>query len=239
MKKFCSQCGQENLDDVKFCAKCGTPFFQDKITNSKIESTVSSVETMNNNERIRGNTSFFKSKLFLSCMIILLLGSIVGGGYYYYQQQQILLEQEAMQKASEERAAAEKRENELKEKEAKDRITNGIKAALTHLDHNETLLKELADKINSGNYDRSYFNAQRQTFLNELNRPVELIDTYMMNNDEVTKNEVKAMLELQRLRANMMYDGLNWDKSKFYIGGQYYDDYYAKLKSFKQKYNVE
>lgn len=239
MSKLCSRCGKENDSTSKFCIGCGAKLVVPN-TSPVTPPPPTTPQNPQNISSSKQSTSFFNSKTLLIILITVISTSgLLAGGYYFYQHQQELAVEAALQKAEGERAAAEKLKQEKAEKEASDKVKKGITTALNHLSHNESMLKDLSDKINSGNYDRTYFNMQRNSFFTELLSPLDSIDIDMESNETVTKDEVKAMIELQRLRANMMYSGLNGDTSKFATGGLYYDDYYNKLAAFKNKYNVQ
>ena len=241
MTRFCPECGKKIADHVKFCPECGMGL------NGK--STVEP-EKLSCEQPVAfvARSSFFernkKNLLVIAFAVAAVLGCCAGG-YTYYQNQKVAAAQaeaeaeaRAAQKAEDDRKAAEKAAAEKKMQEQHAKVRAGLSNALGRLQHNEEMLKDMADKLNSGTYDSAYFNMKRSSFYKELLAPVDELDTIMAGNDNTAKSEVKALIEIQRVRANMMYQGLNGDSSKFATGDQYYGDYYAKLNAFKTKYNL-
>lgn len=240
MSKFCENCGSPLKDDERFCSNCGNIVENNSMNTTYIPQNAQMPQSQ--------ESSFWeqnKKAIIISIVAILVVLSAVGGGYYYHQKQVLAAQaaaeaeaQAAAKKAADEKAAAEKAAAEQKVQEANAKVRVGISTALDKLQHNEDLLKDMTDKINAGTYDRNYFNYKRYNFFDELSSVGKNVDSYMPNNDEETKNEVKALVEIQIDRANMLYAGLNGDRSKFVVGGQYYDDYQKKLSEFKSKHGM-
>ena len=90
-KIYCSECGSELEDTVKFCSSCGTPVDNTDITpnsNEKLDNNNISKENSINKESVKSNNSksFTTSKVFLGiagiCIIIFILGIVLIGSSF-------------------------------------------------------------------------------------------------------------------------------------------------------------
>jgi len=76
---YCISCGQENVDDAKFCLKCGKPF---DITSSHVNNKMAPLPTATPQDSLPGSLTeedHQTAKSFAALALILVLFSIFGG----------------------------------------------------------------------------------------------------------------------------------------------------------------
>ena len=252
MAKFCKNCGAPLDEGIKFCKSCGTAVAANSSSGNGVQQ-VGSTEpgrqegasySMANTHKQMGAEHSKNKQFVIIGLLIAILVAAAGGGYYYYHQQQVKIEQMQAEQAAAEEAKAKKEAEEKAAKEQNDKqqaqITSAyIQKALSQLDAGERDLKSLADMINSGVYMTS-------TLLNEEANVVSRIEGRRADLKKMTApadssivNDVEALYSIQTQRANFMAKGIQGDTSQYAVGGNYYDQYYAKLDAFKKVHNVQ
>ena len=241
--RFCKNCGQQLDSDIRFCSECG-------VDNEDTLSLLEDKQEVSRESQMSWWTP--KRKVIAGLLaVVIVLGVTVGSYSYYNHQQKVMIEQqeaEAARQAALEQARLQQKEKEeaaekKKQEEDKLKVKDGINKALNVLNTNESDLHKLEDTIAKGTYSSRYYDGIRDQIYSPIINTRESIDTFMPNNDTVTKNDVVALLNLQKARLDMLYNVIsskNYDAKEYFDAAQQLAErYQEKMDEFKVKYGIK
>lgn len=241
--RFCKNCGQQLDSDIRFCPECG-------VDNEDTLSLLEDKQEVSRESQMSWWTP--KRKVIAGLLaVVIVLGVTVGSYSYYNHQQKVMIEQqeaEAARQAALEQARLQQKEKEeaaekKKQEEDKLKVKDGINKALNVLNTNERDLHKLEDTIAKGTYSSRYYDGMRDQLYSPIINIRESIDTFMPNNDTVTKNDVVALLNLQKARLDMLYNVIsskNYDAKEYFDAAQQLAErYQEKMDEFKAKYGIK
>lgn len=236
MAEFCGKCGAVLELNAKFCKKCGA---------SIVEPLKKGIAVNNDTD---GERSYNKLTIIAIVVAIIVFFAMGAGGYYVYTQNQktITTEKNASSNSQKEQ---DKKNSDVKgiintaspdvydrnakaEDEKKSKVSYYAKSAITSLSYNEKTLKQVADYINSGKYDKDFLLNRVKGCQNEMKSQI-LILKESKNRISEIDGLIDNLYDLQQKRLECMRKGIMGDKSQFAVGGQYYEEYQTKLKQLE------
>ena len=234
--RFCKNCGQLLDGDIRFCPECG-------VDNEDTLLLLEDKQEVSRESHMSWWTT--KRKVIAGLFaIVIVLGVTVGSYSYYDNQQKVMIEKQKAEVALEQAKLQQKEKEEAAEKkkqeEDKLKVKDGINKALNVLNTNERDLHKLEDTIAKGSYSSRYYDGILDQLYNPIINTRESIDKLMQNNDPVTKNDVVALLNLQKARLDMLYNVIsskNYDAKEYFDAAQQLAErYQEKMDEFKAKY---
>ena len=237
---ICSKCGESIEGMTKFCRHCGPPIGGQVGAptgaqpvaiqpNQQQHMGQQQVTYSNGNQ---GKDDFYKTlKWIVIAFAVVILGIV---GWYFTSNDSKPAVTKAPEVTTEDTKAKEAENEKAKAAEAQKLQAQMTKeaqqAAVNRLMEFESVLKSMADDINSGSITAGM---ATQSFRSSKVQQV-TIDSETMNRlDPTSRSAIQDMNNLQKERMNAMFDGLRGYQYRYTEGGKMYDLFYSKLDEFK------
>lgn len=230
MPNFCIKCGTKLDESVKFCPVCGCSTDAKEAASAKISLPLRKSEKI-----YPAKKSNNKNIAIIACLVvfIILLGAV--GGYYFYTQQK----QKAISVAAQEQAAKTASDKITAAKqEERNKIKMYARNTVENLKQGQIDLKNLADDINSGYYDKDTLLRRESNIVALIENRRTGLKSQMQPSDTSIIAKSDELFSIQIQRANCMARGMQGDTHQYSIGRKYSDDFDGLLYEFKRIYKL-